>query len=83
MARELYYTRRHLTAEVVTATTLPPATASALKKQLKQIYAAQSVALRQTIDPDVVGGCKVRTPIGTWDATIRAGLLSLNNALRA
>lgn len=50
------------------------------KAQIKELVGANSIALRETVDPTVIGGVRVKTPESTLDATIINKLHALKRA---
>jgi F0F1-type ATP synthase delta subunit len=48
--------------------------------RIKELVGANSIALRETVDPTVIGGVRVKTPESTLDATIINKLHALKRA---
>lgn len=64
-------------AEVGSARPLDPASRAALGDMLKQAFAVRQLHLRETVQPDLLGGAVVRTADYELDATLRRTLHQL------
>lgn len=75
VAEELWSARRHLEITVTTARPL----AQSLKARIVELFRqrqAQVVAVTENIDPTMLGGIKIASPLGELDASV---LTQLNN----
>ena len=63
-------------AEVTSATELT----DALRQSIKKLLGAKNIALKETIDRDVLGGIKIEAPGKKMDATVRNMINKLENA---
>lgn len=64
-------------ADVTSARELANETKTLIKQFLADTYQADTTELRQTIDPTLIGGVKVRTADTEYDATVRRKLTTL------
>lgn len=77
ISRELLRQRKSLQARVTSARTLPPATLQTIKKTLQDLTAAHTVHLDLVVDPAVLGGIVIRTPLTEINASIASTLKQL------
>lgn len=64
-------------ADVISARALAAQTQQAIADYVKAAYGAKDVELRQSVDPQLIGGVRIRTPDAEHDATIRRKLMKL------
>lgn len=64
-------------ADVVSARTLAKEAQQAVADYVKTAYGATDVELRQSVDPHLIGGVRIRTPDAEHDTTIRRKLMKL------
>ncbi len=70
-------TRGVLVADVAAARELSKDAKAAVTDFLKQSSGVKSVQVRETIDPDLLGGVRINTPSDELDATLRRKLTQL------
>ena len=75
-AQELLEQNGQVIAEVTTATKID----GDLKAKLSKLLDAKNLELKQTIDPSVIGGIRVRTPSRVLDSTIARRLQNLRES---
>ena len=68
--------RGQVVVSVESATSLSDATRSQIKSFIADYYDGAEVSLRETVDPTLLGGVKIKTPGEQLDASLRT---SLNN----
>lgn len=66
-----------LVADIATARELSKDAKVAITDFLKQYSDVKSVQVRETIDPDLLGGVRINTPSDELDATLRRKLTQL------
>lgn len=74
--QELLESDGYVMAEVTTASLL----AADMQATITQLLGAKNLELKQTIDPSVIGGIKVRTPSRVLDATVARRLNNLRES---
>lgn len=67
---ELYYSKQHLSAQVISARQLSPAIKRYLTGFLKKKCDAKTVDISYTVDPQLIGGIKIITPFGVMNISI-------------
>ena len=72
----------HVVAEVTSAFDLSAETKQHIEQFIKNKTAASQVTLRESIDPAVLGGVRVRTPGRELDATVRRHLVALRTQFK-
>ncbi len=50
------------------------------RRDVARLFETDHVYSRETVDPAVIGGLRVKTPVGTLDATIQSKLQALQRA---
>ena len=69
-----------LTVELTTAYELDDAEIAAIVRQIEQA-SGQSVEATRSVDPDLIGGLRVRVGSDVWDGSIREKLARLSSQL--
>lgn len=64
-------------ADVASAHQLTKKTEQAIVRYLKATYHVDTVEMKQSVDPQLIGGIQVRTPDAEYDATVRRKLTKL------
>lgn len=77
IADELFERRGDLNAEVQTAFGLADATRASIIAMLKRRTGAKSVSLSEAINPDLIGGVIISTPVSHLDASVKRQLKRL------
>lgn len=77
ISAELLRNKQHVTATLTSAHPLSKKTTKAITDLLKQYYQAKTVTLTTTIDPTLLGGFLVTTPVGEIDTTLKYALNQL------
>ncbi len=75
-AQELLERDGYVYAEVTTATKL----SAEMKTKVADLLQATDIEIKETIDPDVLGGIRVKTPSRLFDATIARRLQNLRES---
>lgn len=75
-AQELLERDGYVYAEVTTATKL----SADMKTKVADLLQATDIEIKETIDPDVLGGIRVKTPSRLFDATIARRLQNLRES---
>lgn len=75
-AQELLERDGYVYAEVTTATKL----STDMKTKVADLLQATDIEIKETIDPDVLGGIRVKTPSRLFDATIARRLQNLRES---
>lgn len=75
-AEELLERDGHVYAEVTTATKL----SADMKTKVADLLGASDIEIKETLDPTVLGGIKIRTPSRILDATIARRLQNLRES---
>ena len=65
--------RGHIVADVTSAHPL----SATLKKEIKELVGGDTLAIRESVDPSVLGGMKIDVPGKRFDGTIRRKLTAL------
>lgn len=65
---------------VVVTVTSARALSAAMRREIAALIGAKKLELRETVDPDVIGGVRVETPSALLDATIQRKLTLLHGA---
>jgi F-type H+-transporting ATPase subunit delta len=67
----------YVTATITTAYPLDMPTQKAVTAYLVKTCAAKDVELILVVDPNVIGGIRIETPIGTLDETVKQRLMTI------
>ncbi len=67
----------YVAATVTTARPLNSEAQKAIKAYLKQACGAHEVELELLIEPSVIGGVRIDTPVGTLDETVKQRLMTI------
>lgn len=79
IAHELYAQGQHLIVDVRAARPLSDTVRSELKHYLQKLTNAKTIAMTESVDPELVGGLVARTPDAELDLSIRSQLRHLAN----
>lgn len=69
--------RGTVVADVTSAQTLTEQTRAAIAQFLQDAYAAEAVLTRETVEPEVIGGVRIRSADAEFDGTVQARLQRL------
>ena len=75
-AQELLEKDGYVYAEVTTASKL----SNDMKTKVAELLQATNIEISETIDPDVLGGIKIKTPSRLFDATVARRLQNLRES---
>lgn len=73
-------TRGVVVADVATAHELTPATRDAIEAYLKHATKASSVQMKVSVEPELLGGLRLKVPGSEMDATLQRKIMKLRAA---
>ena len=79
ISHELYVQGGHLIVDVQTARPLSEGVRSDLKQYLQKLTDAKTIAMTESVEPELAGGLVAKMPDGELDLSIRSQLRALAN----